>query len=132
MKQTIVLILILVTSLGAIAVAQQKSLAATMDVYVFPEQGQDASQQSMDESSCYNWATQQTGNDPFDLMKDVEQIQKEGEQAQAQADAGKKQAQSAGAGAGAQGAVGGAAAGALVEPSPVTPARVQPTGQPPG
>jgi hypothetical protein len=114
MKRTIIMSLIAVTALGAVAVAQQKSLAAMMDVYVFPEQGQDASQQSMEESSCYNWATQQTGTDPFDLQKQAEQIQQEGEQAQAQADASKQQAQGAGAGAGAQGAVGGAAAGALV------------------
>ena len=114
MKRIIVISLVLVTALGTVAIAQQKSLAAMMEVYVFPEQGQDASQQSMEESSCYNWATQQTGTDPFDLQKQAEQIQQEGEQAQAQADASKQQAQGAGAGAGAQGAVGGAAAGALV------------------
>ncbi len=114
MKRILIMSMVVVAALGTIAVAQQKSLAAMMEVYVFPEQGQDASQQSMEESTCYNWATQQTGTDPFDLQKEAEQIQKEGEQAQAQADASKQQAQGAGAGSGAQGAVGGAAAGALV------------------
>ena len=114
MKRTIIMSLIFVAALGTIAIAQQKSLAAMMEVYVFPEQGQDASQQSMEEATCYNWATQQTGVDPFDLQKQAEQIQQEGDMAQDQADANKQQAQGAGAGAGAQGAVGGAAAGALV------------------
>lgn len=114
MKRIIVMSLVLVIALGAVAIAQQKSLASMMDVYVFPQQGQDASQQSMEEASCYNWATGQTGVDPFDLTKQAEQIEKEGDMAQAQADKNKQQAQGAGAGAGAQGAVGGAAAGALI------------------
>jgi hypothetical protein len=85
----------------------QKSLASAMNVYVFPEKGQDASTQSQDEATCYSWAVDQTGNDPFDLMKQAQQ------QA-AQTEAAKQQAQSAGEGAGATGAVGGAAVGALI------------------
>jgi hypothetical protein len=114
MKNTITMTLILATGLSGMAYGQQKSLASTMDVFVFPESGQEAAQQSQDEAGCYNWATQQTGNDPFDLQKEAEKIEASGDQAQAQADASKQQAQGAGAGAGAQGAVGGAAAGALV------------------
>jgi hypothetical protein len=87
--------------------AQQKSLAATMDVYVFPTQGQTAQQQSTDEASCYNWAVQNTGNDPFAL-------QKQSQQAQQQADQAQQQIAQSGKGAGAVGAVGGAAAGALI------------------
>ena len=45
----------------------QKTLAATMNVYVFPTQGQAAEQQSKDEMECYNWAVQNTGTDPFQL-----------------------------------------------------------------
>jgi hypothetical protein len=84
-----------------------KTLAATMDVYVFPTTGQDASQQSQDEAACYQWAVQNTGNDPFALQKQAETQAQQTEQAKAQA-------QQAGKGAGAGGAVKGAAVGALV------------------
>lgn len=87
--------------------AQPKTLAATMNVYVFPTEGQDASQQSKDEAECYNWAVQNTGNDPFALAKQADQQAVQTEQA-------KQQAAQAGTGAGARGAVGGAAAGALI------------------
>jgi hypothetical protein len=57
------------------AVAEDQSantLASTMDVFVFPTEGQDSGQQSRDESSCYDWATTNTGSDPFDLAKQAE------------------------------------------------------------
>jgi hypothetical protein len=85
----------------------QKTLAATMNVFVFPTEGQDAEQQSKDEAACYGWAADNTGTDPFDLARHAEQ------QAQ-QADAAKQQAQQVGQGTGAQGAVRGAAVGALI------------------
>jgi uncharacterized protein YcfJ len=85
----------------------QKSLAATLNVYVFPTAGQSSSQQSKDEGECYNWAVQNTGSDPFQLQKQSEQQKQQTEQA-------KKDAQSAGQGAAASGAVKGAAAGALI------------------
>lgn len=85
----------------------QKSLAATLNVYVFPTKGQAADQQSQDEASCYTWAVQNSGSDPFALQKQAGQQQQQTEQAEQQiSDAGK--------GAGAKGAVGGAAAGALI------------------
>jgi len=84
-----------------------KTLAATMNVYVFPTTGQDASQQSQDEAACYQWAVQNTGNDPFALQKQAEAQAQQTEQAKAQA------AQT-GQGAGAGGAVRGAAVGALI------------------
>lgn len=89
------------------AYAQGQSLASTMDVYVFPAEGQDTSQQSKDEAECYEWAVGNAGVDPFELTK-----QEEAEQQQAQAD--QQAAQQAGQGAGARGAVRGAAAGALI------------------
>ena len=96
---------------GSPAVGQSgggsKTLAATMEVFVFPTEGQDAGQQSKDEAECYNWAAENTGTDPFSLAKQAEQ-------AQAQADAATSQIDQAGKGAGAKGAVGGAAAGALI------------------
>jgi len=85
----------------------QKTLAATMNVYVFPNAGQKPEQQSQDEGECYNFAVQNTGTDPFQLAKQSEEQKKQAEQA-------KKEAEKAGEGAGAQGAVKGAAAGALI------------------
>ncbi len=85
----------------------QKTLAATMNIYVFPTDGQAAEQQSKDEAECYSWAVENSGNDPFDLAKQAEQQQQEAAKA-------KEQAKDAGKGAGAKGAVKGAAAGALI------------------
>ena len=98
-------------TVGSMASAQTlpsgQTLAATLEVYVFPKSGQKASQQSKDESECYSWATTNTGVDPFQVDKDTEQQQQQvAEQAQA--------AQGATRGAGARGAVRGAAAGALI------------------
>jgi hypothetical protein len=87
--------------------AAQQSLAAAIDCYVFPNQGQTSAQQSMDEATCYDWAVQNTGTDPFDLEKQAQQIQQQEQQAQ-------QQIAAAGKGAGVKGAVGGAAAGALI------------------
>ena len=83
--------------------SSQKTLGATLNVYVFPQQSQSASQQSKDEADCYSWAVKETGSDPFQLQK----------QAQAQAQA---QAQNANttSGSAVRGAAGGAAAGALI------------------
>ncbi len=39
----------------------QKSLAATLNVYVFPTQGQSPSKQSEDQASCFSWGQQNTG-----------------------------------------------------------------------
>jgi len=83
------------------------TLAATMDVFVFPAEGQEASQQSKDEAECYSWATSNTGSDPFALVKQQEAVE---EQAETQVAA----AEDAGRGAGARGAVRGAAAGAII------------------
>lgn len=83
------------------------TLASTMDVYVFPKDAQDAGQQSKDEVECYEFATAQTGSDPFDL---AEQAQLDEQQAQQEMAAAQQSAQ----GAGARGAVRGAAAGAII------------------
>ncbi len=87
--------------------AQSQTLASTMEVYVFPTEGQDAGQQSTDEAACYEWAVSNAGSDPFDLAK---QEQANEQQAQAEQEAAKQ----AGQGSGARGAVRGAAAGALI------------------
>jgi len=84
-----------------------KTLAATMEVYVFPKAGQTAAQQSQDEATCYEWATANVGSDPFELSKQAAQQKAETEQEKAKA-------QQAGKGSGARGAARGAAAGAVV------------------
>jgi hypothetical protein len=96
-----------VIALPISASAQSQSLGSTMDVYVFPGKGQEASQQSQDEAACYEWAVGNTGTDPFELAKKSEA---DAQQAQAEQQA----AQQAGQGSGARGAVRGAAAGALI------------------
>jgi hypothetical protein len=110
MKHAIAFISITLFAVGGLAQtepAPQKSLASTLNVYVFPTTGQTAQQQSMDEASCYNWAVQNTGTDPFALQKQSQQQQQQARQAQ-------QEISQAGKGAGAAGAVGGAAVGALV------------------
>lgn len=85
----------------------QKTLAATMNVYVFPAKGQESTQQSEDEIACYNFAVQNTGTDPFTLQKEAKKAKKEADQAT-------KQAKETDKGSGAKGAVAGAAGGALI------------------
>jgi len=102
---------VLMGTLGGLSLSGQqatasKTLGATMEVYVFPEKGQSASQQSQDESACYNWAVQNTGADPFQLMKQAQVQQQQAASAQASAS-------TVGQGSGVRGAAGGAAAGAL-------------------
>ena len=82
MRKTIALLL--VAAAPAALHAQeptQKTLASTLEMYVFPAKGQTASQQNQDEAACYQWAVQNTGSDPFALEK-----QKQAEQQQAQAE----------------------------------------------
>lgn len=86
---------------------QGKTLAAATGVYVFPREGQSAEKQSVDEATCYDWAVNTAGVDPFELQKVAQQ------QAQ-QAEAAKQQAAGAGRGSGAKGGLIGAAAGALI------------------
>jgi hypothetical protein len=111
MRKTTLIIVVIIAcagvSLAQTQPAQQKTLAASMNVYVFPTTGQTAQQQSTDEASCYDWAVQNTGSDPFALQKQSEQQQQQADQAQ-------QQIAQSGKGAGAVGAVGGAAAGALI------------------
>jgi hypothetical protein len=108
MKRLITLtLLLLVPYANSIAAEATKTLAATIDVYVFPTKGQAADQQSKDEAECYTFAESSTGSDPFQLQKDSAEQQQQTEQEV-------QQAKSATQGAGAKGAVKGAAAGALI------------------
>lgn len=92
---------------ASLSLAQSATLAASVGVMVFPADGQDERQQSIDEAECYNWAVNRTGSDPFQLTQ----------QAQQQADAADqaiRQAESAGAGSASRAAASGAVTGALV------------------
>lgn len=119
MKRTVLVVALLAIAPFAALLAQQtppatpqatsgqKTLSATLGVYVFPTTGQSATQQSKDEAECYQWAVQNSGTDPF-------AAQKQTAAAQEQAAAQQQQVQQASQGAGAKGAVKGAAAGALI------------------
>lgn len=115
MKRQILIGVCMATAITAGASAQttttpasgQKSLAATLNVYVFPNAGQAANQQSKDEGECYEWAVGNTGSDPFDLKKSSAQ------QAQ-QTEAAKQEAGQAGKGSTTKGALRGAVVGALI------------------
>ena len=104
---SIVFLLLPLVGFGQPAQAQTKSLSATMDVYVFPKEGQDASQQSKDEAACYEWAVGNVGSDPFELADQQAANEQQAQQEQ-------QAAEQVGKGAGAGGAVRGAAAGALI------------------
>ena len=103
----LVICLPLLLGFGQQAVAQSQSLASTMDVYVFPTEGQDSSQQSKDEATCYDWAVNNVGTDPFELEDQDEVTEQQAQQAH-------QAAEQAGQGSGAHGAVRGAAKGALI------------------
>ena len=116
MKRTVCIVALLASAPFAALLAQQappasttaqKTLSATLGVYVFPTTGQDATQQSKDEAECYQWAVQNTGTDPFAAQKQTEAAQQQAAQQQ-------QQVQQSTQGAGAKGAVKGAAAGALI------------------
>lgn len=111
MKKILILTVlsIMVASLawGQSAPTGKKTLAATMNVYVFPTEGQDSGQQSKHEVECFTWAVQNTGSDPFDLQAMNERAQKQAEQT-------KQQTAQATQGAGAKGVLKGAAVGALI------------------
>ncbi len=106
-------LLVIITYLIALPISSSdaqesgKSLASTLEVYVFPAAGQAADQQSKDEAECYNWAASNTGTDPFELEKQSAQQAQQTEQQVAQAQASTQ-------GAGVKGAAKGAAAGALI------------------
>ena len=107
MNKAVIISLALAIPLSASAQDSSQTLAATMEVFVFPSEGQNSSQQAKDEVTCYEWAVGNTRTDPFALAK-----QEQSEQQLAQAE--KQAAEQVGRGRGAQSAVAGAAAGALI------------------
>ncbi len=80
--------LVVVSTANAEGGPSGKTLASTMDIYVFPKEAQAADQQSKDEASCYEWAAGNSGSDPFELQQQqVAQAEQQGE-AKQQATAG--------------------------------------------
>lgn len=107
-RRFVTLLIFIFTAIPA-AVAQE-SLSVAIGVHVFPAQGQDEVQQSKDEATCYNWATDRTGTDPFALSRQADQQQAASNQAMAEA----QRAESGTTGRNAaQGALGGALVGAV-------------------
>jgi len=51
-------------SLSIGAIGQSTSLATSLDIFVFPSDGQDKETQENDELTCYKWAMDQTGYNP--------------------------------------------------------------------
>ena len=86
--------LILVPLMGADLLAQSSS----GDFVIYPAKGQSAEQQKKDEFECYSWAKEQSG---FDPMATYQTTSAPPEQQQTKASAGR-------------GALGGAAAGAVI------------------
>jgi hypothetical protein len=115
MRSTLLIPVVVTMAMAAPAGAQeavappsgQMSLASTMKVYVFPTAGQTPQDQSKDEATCYDWAVQNTGSDPFELSKKAQADQQRSAEAM-------QQTEKVGHRSGAHGAVKGAAAGALV------------------
>lgn len=85
----------------------QQSLAATVQVYVFPSAGQAADQQSKDEAECYKWAVNTSGSDPF-AVKNQQAADA------AKTEAAQQQASQTAKGSGTKGLLAGAAGGALI------------------
>lgn len=106
-KELIAVAVILGLGLPPGGQAADQGLASTIEVYVFPKTGQTEAQQSTDEATCYQWAVDNTGSDPFDLAR---QDQAAAEQAVADATVAQQSTQ----GSGVRGAARGAAVGAVV------------------
>ena len=69
------LLAVLALAVAAIAWTQSASLAASIGVMVFPAEGQDETQQSIDEAQCYNWAVDRSGSDPVQLARQAQEQQ---------------------------------------------------------
>jgi len=99
--------LFLVSAITGPKVVAEGTLASTLEVYVFPKDGQNDTDQSKAESECYGWATKNSGVDPFETKKNEAQQQQQAAQQ-------KENAKNAGQGSRARGALRGAAVGALI------------------
>ncbi|TYA56687.1 glycine zipper domain-containing protein [Formosa maritima] len=68
MKQ-IIFTFILTLTFTYVAQAQNKTIASSLGLFVFPANNQDQATQDADEAACYKWAMNQTGFDPMNPTK---------------------------------------------------------------
>lgn len=99
MKQIVILVGVVSVLAHPQAFAQQ-GLGAALGLVVYPSGGQTATQQTTDESECYQWSRGTTGIDPSNPMAGMEKSQAAATQGQGVAAGG--------------GAMRGAATGALM------------------
>ena len=71
MKNIKLLFTIIFLLTGVNEAIAQNSISKSLGLYVFPSDGQDQKQQEADETTCFNWAKQQTGYDPMNPTKVV-------------------------------------------------------------
>jgi hypothetical protein len=107
-RTTVLAVMLIFLTCAMLAQTSTKTLASSLNIYAFPQQGQSSSQQSQAESDCYTWAVQNTGNDPFQLQKQASQ------QAQQTAQMTQQAAAQGGQGTTAATTVKGAALGTLI------------------
>jgi len=97
MKQLANVVLLACVMSSGVAVAQ--SLSMSLELFVYPGEGQTIEQLAVDENECYQWAQQTTGIDPNNPMAGVQTQAPE---------------QQSTAGRAGRGALSGAAKGALI------------------
>lgn len=68
-RKLTICLLSLTLLLSVAAHARTPTLASTLQIYVFPTEGQDAAQQSKDETACYERAVDNAGSDPFKVAE---------------------------------------------------------------
>lgn len=60
---------------AALLASNDESIASQLNIYIFPENGQDKEQQEYDEYQSYKWAVEQTGVNPINPPEvEAEQI----------------------------------------------------------
>ncbi|WP_417875105.1 glycine zipper family protein [Xanthomarina gelatinilytica] len=64
-----IIILLIAGTFNFAVQAQNKSIAYSLGLYVFPANNQDQATQDADEATCYKWAMNQTGYDPMNPTK---------------------------------------------------------------
>ena len=97
-SKRIILVLVVVLGLACLSNAVLLAQSSSGDFMIYPAKGQSAEQQKKDEFECYSWAKEQSG---FDPMATYQTTSAPPEQQQTKASAGR-------------GALGGAAAGAVI------------------
>lgn len=77
MKPVLFAFLLTTVSLAS-GVAYSESLSKSLNIIVYPAEGQDADQQGKDDYECFTWAKEQTGYDPMNPPEVVAQAPDQG------------------------------------------------------